>query len=83
MSTENTVHEESLEELVEEYAKGLSPGIKLRDFYEGTGQIWPLESLKRYDYPEGIRFRSGKNYIYRTRALLRYLLSRDPRYPSN
>ena len=78
MSTGNTAHEESLEEFIEELADKLPPATKLREFAEGTDGIWSLESLKRYDYPEGIRFRSGKNYIYRTRALLKYLLNRDP-----
>ncbi len=76
----NTSHEQSLEELIDEYAKKMEPATKLRGFVKETKGIWPLESLKRYDYPEGIRFRSGKNYIYRTRALLRYLLTRSPRY---
>lgn len=83
MNTRNTSHEQAREELIEELAVELPPAIKLRDFAEGTDGIWPLETLKRINYPEGIRFRSGKNYIYRTRALLRYLLSRDSKYSSN
>lgn len=77
MNTGNTAHEQSFEELIEELAAKLPVATKLREFAEGTDGIWPLESLKRYYYPEGIRFRSGKNYIYRTRPLLRFLLSRD------
>lgn len=83
MDTENTAHEQAREELIEELEADLPVAIKLRDFAEETGGIWALETLKRIDYPEGIRFRSGKNYIYRTRALLRYLLSRDFRQSGN
>jgi len=42
-----------------------------------------IEELANGLHPEGIRFRSGKNYIYHTRKLLRFLLCRDPRCSRN
>ena len=76
MNTESTAHKQSLVELIEELEETLPPATRLRPFVEKTDELWSLETLKRINYPEGVRFRSGKNYIYRTRPLLRYLLSR-------
>ena len=73
---ENKAKAQSLEEFVEELTASLPPATTLRKFCDETGEVWALETLKRLSYPEDIYFFSGRNRIFRTRKLTRYLLTR-------
>ena len=72
----NTAKEQSLEEFINELTTDIPAATTIRNFWEKTGETWSLETLKRLDYPEDIYFVSGRNRIFKTRELTRYLLTR-------